>query len=157
MNVIYYVTEEVSRQGHDVLTLDGLERVGWMLNAWAETIRCNDVPLNIDIVQRLGMQVEPDKNRMGFRPGAVRVGTSKCPPAHEVVPLLNAWLSTLPSPGVILSWAEALGVYLNFELIHPFNDGNGRTGKLILARISGRLLSPDFPPSDFWGRVIRNP
>ena len=32
MTVINYVNEEVRRQGHDTHTLDGIERVGWMLD-----------------------------------------------------------------------------------------------------------------------------
>ena len=35
MTVIKYVEEEVIRQGHNTYVLDGIERVGWMLDAWS--------------------------------------------------------------------------------------------------------------------------
>jgi hypothetical protein len=44
--------------------------------------------------------------------------------------------------------------YLTFEHVHPFPDGNGRTGKIIYNWVRGSLDEPEFPPN-FWG--INNP
>ena len=43
----------------------------------------------------------------------------------------------------------AVMAYYNFEKIHPFGDGNGRTGKIILNWLNDSLESPVMPPN-FW-------
>jgi hypothetical protein len=52
---------------------------------------------------------------------------------------------------------DPIGAYKQFEWIHPFMDGNGRTGKIILNYLNGTMLDPIFPPSDLWGERIENP
>lgn len=150
--VIDYVREEVSRQGHDVYTLDGIERVGWMLNAWSgalELIEAGD-PLDMSIVRSLGMQIEPHKNSNGYRRCGVRVGSRICPPPDEVRIQLKRLLEIYDS-------MTPIEFYKEFELIHPFVDGNGRTGKILLNWKNGTLLNPVFPPADLFGEPIRNP
>ena len=152
MRVIEYITEEVSRQGHNVFVLDGIERVGWMLDAWSYAMGeplPGRGPTTSD-VERLGKMVERNKNMEGFRTCGVRVGSRVCPPWPEVVPQLKALLR---------KWSELLPIdlYKEFELIHPFVDGNGRTGKILLNWRNGTLLDPIFPPNDLFGEWIRNP
>lgn len=152
MTVIEYCTEEVERQGHDTSVLDGIERVGWMLDAWSYALSeplPGRGPTTSDIEQ-LGKRIERHKNSDGFRTCGVRVGTRVCPPWPEVVPLLKALLE---------QWDELkpLDFYREFEMIHPFRDGNGRCGKILMAWKGGTLLDPIFPPNDFWGYPIRNP
>ena len=152
MNVIEYVTEEVNRQGHNVQGLDGIERVAWMLAAWRTAIlwaRTGET-IDIDDVRVLGTMVEPEKNEYGFRTCGVRVGNRVCPPAADVPILLDKLFDRLPH-------LSPLDFYREFETIHPFVDGNGRTGKIILNTLNGTLLKPIFPPNNFWGEPIRNP
>ncbi len=149
MKVINYVVEEVARQGHDLRALDGIERVGWMLNAWAASINWTErdvYGVNIEIIGKL---IEPRKNALGFRNVGVRVGNRICPPPQEVIPRLEqlVWGPTL----------APLDFYREFEEIHPFVDGNGRVGKILLNVLNGTMLDPIRPPDDFWGQEIRNP
>ncbi len=151
--VIEYVTEEVSRQGHDITSLDGIERVAWMLHAWEYALRqsvSQEFP-TIAVVQELGMMIEPMKNQGGWRRVNVRVGSRKCPhPDHVFILLADLF-------GLAYNSMRPLDFYREFELVHPFVDGNGRTGKILLNWVNGTLLNPIFPPEDFWGMPIRNP
>lgn len=151
-HVIEYITEEVRRQGHDVLALDGIRRVGWMLNAWAIALSNNLRRDNLVLakIEVLGATVEQHLNADGFRRCGVRVGLHVCPPAEEVVPRLTRLLKHIAA-------IAPLDFYREFEEIHPFVDGNGRTGKILLNALNGTLLNPVFPPQDFWGERIVNP
>lgn len=155
MNIIDYIVEEVERQGHDTFTVDGLERVGWMFNAWVYALRRSygdPRPLDIDDILNIGSRVEAVKNYGGFRSGGVRVGARICPRPEQVVPLLTQlFLEHNEKP------LKPLDFYRRLLEIHPFVDGNGRTGKVVLAWLSGKLKDPGFPPKDFWGAPIRNP
>jgi hypothetical protein len=147
--VVAYCEEEVRRQGHDTSNIDGIERVGWMLNAWSAAFEDDFHPLDLLTIRSLGQIVEPRKNRNGFRKCGVRVGNRICPRFSEVAPMLKVLIANCPK--------EPLDFYRAFEEIHPFVDGNGRTGKILLNALNGTLLNPVFPPNDFWGTPIQNP
>ena len=151
MQVIEYVTEEVTRQGHDISVLDGIERVGWMLEAWcwALAVSTQRKPDVFDAVG-LGKLVERCRNAGGIRGVGVRVGTKICPHPEEVPRLLDRLFEHRDS-------MKPLEFYKEFEEIHPFIDGNGRTGKVLLNWLNGTLLNPTFPPADLFGTAIRNP
>jgi hypothetical protein len=150
MFVIAYCAEEVDRQGHDTATSDGIIRTAWMLEAWCAAISRAEYTPELFYIEELGKMVERDKNREGFRICGVKVGNYTSPPYTDVtahlVLLLSHWNRMTP-----------LEVYRRFEEIHPFIDGNGRVGKILLNWRAGTLLRPTFPPDDFWGVPIRNP
>lgn len=141
-----YCTEEVERQGR------GPDRVPGMLEAWMDAIQqqYDGNWLTGTLIGRWGKMIEPEYNDGGWRRVTVGVGDRICPRPEELDRLMDRWLANLQD-------MSALEAYKEFEYIHPFEDGNGRTGKIILNWLNGTLLDPIFPPNDLFGYAIRNP
>lgn len=173
LTIIEYCTEEVRRQGHDVERAEGIERVGWMLAAWSHAMlmfeaRLSESPTLLPAlkpadfelrkplitesdVYSLGRMIERDKNYTGYRKCAVSVGGHIMPHWQDVPGLVRELLDRQES-------LAPLNLYREFLEIHPFVDGNGRTGKVLLNWKNGSLMNePVFPPNDFWGDWIVNP
>ena len=150
--VLAYIIGEVTRQGHDVFAEEGARRVIWMQDAWnwAQFPISGHFPRGFDfatldsalLVKHIGQKVEPVKNSDGFRRCNVRVGVHVAPKWEIVEVLMREWAESLPQ----LTPEEA---YKNALLIHPFEDGNGRTFKIVYNMMSGTLNDPIMPPN-FW-------
>jgi len=151
-SVTRYCEEEVSRQGHDVVQPEGLIRIAWMLEAWCAMLHTPHRPPTVTDIVGLGAFVERDVNRNGFCTCGVRVGPNVVPGSPDCIP------SKVERLLVMADELEPLEFYRAFENIHPFQDGNGWVGKILLNWKAGTLLTPFFPPNNFWGgREIRNP
>lgn len=90
----------------------------------------------LQLVPRAGQMRQPmDKG--------VAIGRAKTAPAHRIkreFELLDRQWADLPKDTVV-SKALAIGYYhLKFEGIHPFSDGNGRVGRMIMTRQARELL-----------------
>lgn len=143
MKIIDYITEEVRRQGHDVTQSDGIIRISWMSEAWEYArVSAHSQP-TIQDIEFLGKLIERDKNADGFRHCLVRVGPRICCAPTEILPRLERLWDSIND-------ATPIEFYKEFELIHPFRDGNGRAGKILLNWLNRTLDDPIFPPSDLF-------
>ena len=97
---------------------------------------------------------EGDKAAPGFfRQQSVRVGNLVPPPAPEVPRLMSELEKYINEPSNLPPLIRAGLVHAHFETIHPFLDGNGRIGRLliVLMLINNKLLSlPILYPSYYF-------
>jgi fido (protein-threonine AMPylation protein) len=118
-------------------------------------------PFSLDIVLYLHQIVmggiDPSAGR--FRQRAVYVrGAPLTPPPPEAVPDMTAtWLQWLDSDGLEYEpIVRAALAHHAFEAIHPFVDGNGRVGRLLLNLL---LMRAGYPPAlllrDWRGAYLR--
>jgi hypothetical protein len=164
MKVLRFCAQECKRQG------SGEMSVYWMVNAWAfaSTYMLAGKYRSIDLhfIEALGQWTEPHKNLRGFRRQRIFVGNrfemhEKAP--WERVPELLTHLIDAYYTGAFTEvgdehyWRMHPAArsaedefYYEYESIHPFVDGNGRTGKIIYNYLLGRLDDPIMPPN-FWG------
>ena len=107
------------------------------------------VPISTDTVlllHRLMMDdVLPDAGQ--WRKGYVHIrGASFAPPHPREVPqLMRDWATWLEQDGLAYTPVLRAGLaHVMFEAIHPFSDGNGRVGRLLLNLM---LLRAGYPPA----------
>lgn len=97
---------------------------------------------------------EGDKSSPGsYRKQAVRVGNLVPPPATEVSELIGALEKYMNEPSELPALIRAGLVHVQFETIHPFLDGNGRIGRLLIVLMlieSGLLDLPILYPSYYF-------
>lgn len=174
INVLKFCAEECKRQH------SGEMSVYDMVNAWDYALRTQSVTpnvkptiMNLTFIEVIGKLVEPIDNKNGFRtiPIGVQVGWDWIEKAQWAeVPRLLEFLLASYYEGFLGPQIREDGVtqvpilgperkeanraedefYFQFEEIHPFVDGNGRSGKILYNYLNGTLESPIMPPS-FWG------
>jgi len=88
-----------------------------------------------------------------YRKQAVRVGSHVPPPPISVPDLMAKLESFINTDQSLPSLIKAGLAHVQFETIHPFLDGNGRIGRLLIVLMlveSGLLLEPILYPSYYF-------
>lgn len=142
--LIDYCAEECRRQRSGELS------VSWMLQAWTLGLD-HSGPITERLVLALGAAIEPVKNANGYRRVGVRVGWDVKMRPEEVPDAMARLVEHAPvipcNAGTAGDW------YRQYEEVHPFVDGNGRTGKVLYNLLMGTLLTPEIPPDFFGGGI----
>ena len=103
-------------------------------------------PLSQKFIKHIGIQINKNINEIdGYRKVAVAIrGAEHVPPPPGMVAnmmmqfIYNYAHTNYPSP-----FDRAAQAHIDFERIHPFSDGNGRTGRIL---INFEMLRNDCPP-----------
>lgn len=156
--VVEYCAEEVSRQyAYSVWAKTSAKAVGWMIDAWSYALMesARGRPLGVSLIEEIGSIVEPGHNAKGFRRIPIYVGGQEKDKPEDVqrhlLYLVDAYNEGRLEP---LRWPGKTPedqFYFEFENIHPFRDGNGRTGKIVYNMLRGTLRNPEWPPDYFGG------
>jgi Fic family protein len=88
-----------------------------------------------------------------YRKQSVRVGELVPPPAQEIPNLMSALFTYINEPSELPPLIRAGLVHVQFETIHPFLDGNGRIGRLLIVLMlmdNGLLSLPILYPSYYF-------
>ena len=103
-------------------------------------------PVNLDNVLLLHKKImhkKLGKEAGHLRIWNVRVGDRVCPHYENVPKLINNWIRLHNNTEPFTATEESIKLaHIEFEKIHPFIDGNGRTGRMIMnnQRIKAGLL-----------------
>lgn len=109
--------------------------------------REGEVVVNLATIRHIHSELfrELDKRRGLFRTGGIQISGAKVrPPEHDAEGYVRAWLEVLAPTLARYTALEALSrLHVLFEAIHPFLDGNGRAGRILLNYIA---VSLGWPP-----------
>jgi Fic family protein len=113
-----------------------------LAQSWLVEGRSMGLPLVKDLHRHLLTGVRGQRSHPGeVRNGAVYIGTKGLgieaarfvpPPAEQVVPLLEHLLQYVGGEGTYGALIDTALAHYQFETIHPFEDGNGRLGRLLI-------------------------
>jgi len=108
--------------------------------------RLAELPLSLRLVKELherlmqgvrGGDKSPGESRrhqnfIGVRGGRIETATFVPPPPDRMLACLDAWERFLHDRHVLPDLMQCALMHAQFETIHPFADGNGRVGRLLV-------------------------
>lgn len=163
LKIIQYSATECEHQGSGELSVYD------MVNAWKfasvvsnrvdsgttiENLLTYHPNIDLEFILSLGALVEPAENRDGFRTHAVGIVDPNSPTG--IKPIGSSWWDIERHLTALLDSFYSAPLtpdefYKMYEEIHPFRDGNGRTGKILYNYLCGTLENPIWPPNFFGG------
>lgn len=146
--VIKFCCEEITRQRDTTMSVPDL------VTAWNDALEVSEASgrvtcdvydvLTTPMIERWGFLAKPHLNSKGFRRHNIQVADYIAPDWRDVPRLIERLVDHIHSGA--LTPAQA---YYEYEMVHPFADGNGRTGKILYNFLLGSLLDPQMPPNFF--------
>lgn len=180
LNIIKYCAEECIRQQSGMISIYDMcnawdyasSKVGKHDDDCSTVMHFHGTEkITPEFIEHLGSLVEPQKNYSGFRQIPIYVGSNE-KMNWERVPNALAILTEQYYAGHLNYKELTLSArsneqwelykyykkaecdedifYFEYEGIHPFRDGNGRTGKILYNYLLDRMDNPILPPN-FWG------
>lgn len=155
IDVFTHVIDENSKPNKETqLVLNYTKAIDAALSLQRES----ELPLTLRVIlqahQTLMSSGDGDKASPGqFRKQSVRVGELTPAPASEVPNLMSDLERYINEPSELPPLIQAGLAHVQFETIHPFLDGNGRIGRLliVLMLIDHKILnSPILYPSYYF-------
>lgn len=100
-----------------------------------------ELPISLRLIRQLHTVLMEGVRGSDRNPGQFRITQNQIgrpprfvpPPANKLMPLLDDFEKYLHAEKAYDPLVEAFLVHYQFEAIHPFMDGNGRVGRLLLA------------------------
>ena len=163
-DLFYYEASKETPKHADVLeVLNYVRAMNYGLS------RLKGLPLSLRLVREIHLKlmegVRGDKMRPGeFRSTQNWIGPPGCsltdatyvpPPVLEMNEVLSQWEKFLHTAGPLAPLIKCALMHYQFEAIHPFLDGNGRVGRLLITFYlyeKGCLEYPILYLSDFFER-----
>lgn len=105
-----------------------------------------DEPLSEQLIQHVGVTINKNINEIdGYRRGPffIRGAEHIPPPANMIKTNMMYFVYNYNNTSFDSPFHRAANRHIEFERIHPFEDGNGRTGRLL---INYEMLRNDLPP-----------
>jgi len=145
-----FIHDECVRQGWNPKTEDGKRRIRYMTKAWEYAIErsARSFRPDLDDLLHIAYLIEPGENSRGYRRIPIAVGGETKADWRDIPRMVSSLWSVIMDvePTIGRSTPSepltADDFYVEFENIHPFGDGNGRTGKILHNWILGTLRDP---------------
>jgi len=163
-DIFYYEASKEKPKHADVLeVLNYVRAINYGL------FRLNELPLSLRLVKEIHLKLMEGVRGEKMKPGEFRttqnwIGPSGCsltdatyvpPPIPEMNEALDQWEKFLRAEDSVAPLIKCALMHYQFEAIHPFLDGNGRVGRLLITFYlyeRGYLEHPILYLSDFFER-----
>lgn len=116
------------------------------MNVLFEKLKSDDLELNEEFIKKINETINQDiRDTKGYRKVSVMIkGSDDIPPKPEQLNNLMMYFVYNYNHNETKDIFEKIaGFHIEFEHIYPFEDGNGRTGRLL---INFELLKNNIPP-----------